>query len=69
MIEGKNKPYNNLKGLLAKNDIRQSEMAQMVGMDSSSFSQKINRKNGRDFKLDESVRIAKILDVKIDDFF
>ena len=54
---------------MAKNNIRQKQMADMVGMDPSTFNFKINRTNGRDFTLDESIKIAEILDVKVDDFF
>lgn len=63
------KPYNNLKGLLVRNDIKQSEMAKLINMDKSTFNLKVNRTNGRDFSLDEAIKIANILDVKVDDFF
>lgn len=63
------KPYNNLKGLLVRNEIKQSEMAKMIGMDTSTFNLKINRTNGRDFTLDEAIQISEILNVKVDDFF
>lgn len=63
------KPYNNLKGLLVKNGIKQSDMAKLVGVDPSTFSFKINRKNGRDFTLDEAIKMAEAMNVKVDDFF
>lgn len=62
-------PYNSLKGLLVKNNIKQKEMAKMIEIDPSTFNFKINRTNGRDFTLDEAIRMADILNVAIDDFF
>lgn len=62
-------PYNNLKGLLVRNGIKQIEMASKINMDLTTFNLKINRTNGRDFTLDEAIQIAEILKVKVDDFF
>lgn len=63
------KPYKNLKALMVLGELNQSEMAKKIGMDTSTFNLKINRTGGRDFSLDEAIRISEILDVKVDDFF
>lgn len=63
------RPYNNLKGLLVRNEIKQSEMARKIEVDPSTFNLKINRTKGRDFTLDEAIKMSGILGVKVDDFF
>lgn len=62
-------PYFLLKSLLDRKGISQGELAKSVGIDRSTFNLKINRADGRDFKLSEAILIAKKLNVKVDDFF
>lgn len=54
---------------MVRNEIIQSEMAKKIDMDRSTFNLKINRTNGKDFRLCEAIQIAEILNVKVDDFF
>lgn len=63
------RPYNNLKGLIAREGLTQEDLAKIAGVAPSSISFKINRKNGRDFTLEEAKKIADRLEVKVDDFF
>lgn len=64
-----NMPYYSLKTILAKQDISQKQMAEMLDIDRATFNLKINRTKGRDFDLGEAMTMASILDVKVDDFF
>lgn len=64
-----NQPYYELKTLISKKGYTQEEIADMIGIPRSTFSLKINRKHGRDFKLSEGIQIASILNANISDFF
>lgn len=62
-------PYFKLKGLIVSSGLKQSEVAEMIDMDRSLFNLKVNRKKGRDFYFEEAIKIAEVLNVKVDDFF
>ncbi|MGI6155043.1 MAG: helix-turn-helix domain-containing protein [Enterococcus lemanii] len=62
-------PYYKLKMLMDKKGLTQSKMAEELMMDRATFNLKINRKNGRDFTFAEAIKIANLLDEKIDNFF
>ncbi len=67
MVE--NKRYAVLKSILVRRGISQTEIADAIGMDRSTFNIKINRYQGRDFTLQEAIKISNFLKVPIDDFF
>ena len=62
-------PYYNLKSLIERKGRTQVEVAKELGMDRTTFNLKINRTNGRDFTFQEAIKIAQILDEKIELFF
>lgn len=62
-------PYNKLKGLMARYGFSQADMAEVTGVSPSTFSFKVNRRDGRDFTLTEASKMADHLGVKVDDFF
>jgi transcriptional regulator with XRE-family HTH domain len=62
-------PYYNLKIIMERKGITQKQMADLIGISLNAFNLKVNRANGRDFDLSEADEIAKILEIKIDDFF
>lgn len=62
------KPFYKLKGYLAENGIKQKELAERIGMNEVSFSQKINR-SGSVFTIDEVKLICETLGISADDFF
>lgn len=63
------KRYAVLKSILARKEISQTEVAGAIGMDRSTFNIKINRHLGRDFTLQEAIKISNFIGVSIDDFF
>lgn len=67
MVE--NKRYTNLKSILVKKGLSQSEVADAIEMDRTTFNIKINRYRGRDFTLHEALKLARALNVSVDDFF
>lgn len=62
-------PYYNLKIIISKKGYTQNDVAEKIGMPRSTFNLKINRTKGRDFDLTEASKVAKVLNVKLDDFF
>ncbi|MDN6409289.1 MAG: helix-turn-helix transcriptional regulator [Tetragenococcus halophilus] len=69
IAENYTKPYNNLKGHMARKGYNQKDLAEAADISSTALSFKINRRDGRDFTLEEAKRISKLLDIKVDDFF
>ncbi|KXT69357.1 hypothetical protein SGODD07_01846 [Streptococcus gordonii] len=63
------KAYLGLKLLIEKHGYKQSEIANKIDMSRSTFSQKINRKDGRDFSLSEANAISDILNEPLSNFF
>lgn len=62
------KPYHNLKGIIVSKGLKQNDIADKLGMDKSTLSMKINRYKGRDFTFSEASKLAKLLEVKMEDF-
>lgn len=60
--------YKELRLLLEREGIRHKEVADMIGMNPSRFSQKINR-NKSNFTIDEASAICDALDISMDDYF
>ena len=60
--------YINLKVYLTKKGIKQAEVAKMIGMKPSRFSQKINR-NKSDFTIEEASAICSVLRISMDEYF
>ncbi|EAC8477253.1 XRE family transcriptional regulator [Listeria monocytogenes] len=62
-------PYYNLKNLLDRKGLTQEVVADKINMPRSTFNLKINRKNGRDFSLEEAKQISKVINETVDNFF
>ena len=60
-------PYYNLKTIMAKNNLTQKEGAKIIDITETNFSLKINRQKGRGFTLDEAIKLAEYLNVKVDE--
>lgn len=60
--------YINLKVYLTKKGIKHAEVAKMIGMNPSRFSQKINR-NKSDFTIEEASAICSVLRISMDEYF
>lgn len=56
-----------LKALLVEKGMKQSEMAELIGIDNSSFNSKIN--GNRQFKKDEIDKIIQILELPYEVIF
>lgn len=63
------KPYYKLKNIMDMQGYSQEKMAQVIKMPYTTFNLKINRKNGRDFKVSEAAKIAEELNINIGDFY
>lgn len=59
--------YKNLKGLRAKNDLTQNDMAKILGISYVSYNQK--EKGNQDFTLKEAKIIAKYFNTSMDYIF
>lgn len=64
----KKKPYNKLKGYLIENDIKQEEVANLLGITRTTFNTKLNR-NGLDFSLDEVRKLCMEFELDANEFF
>ncbi|WP_232781080.1 helix-turn-helix domain-containing protein [Macrococcoides caseolyticum] len=60
--------YVKLRMLLEERGIKHKEMAELLGINVGTFSQKINRRKSN-FTMDEAITIAKYLNVKMEDIF
>lgn len=60
--------YLKFKVFLLKNNIKQNEVADILNIDKSAFSKKIN-KNGGDFSLSEVKTICSHYNISGDEFF
>ena len=65
----KAKPYYGLILEIRKQGFSHKDMAEMLGITAQSFSQKINRKSGKDFWLHEAIFISKKLKIDFKKFF
>ncbi len=63
------KEYRRLKAELVMKGIKHKDVADLLGIAVSTFSNKINRANGTDFKPDEIKAICKEYGIKVDIFF
>ena len=61
-------PYSKLKGYLVENNIRQKEVAALLGVTESTLSSKINR-NGQDFTLEQVALLCKTYNLDPNEFF
>jgi DNA-binding XRE family transcriptional regulator len=66
-VRSRTKPFLKLRAAIVEAGYTQGEIAKAIGVDISTFSQKIN--GHRDFTLPECVRIAKIVKKSLDDIF
>lgn len=62
------KPYNKLKGYLIENDIKQEEVANLLGITRTTFNTKLNR-NGLDFSLSEVRKLCVEFNLDANEFF
>lgn len=62
-------PYYNLKIIIEECGKTQSQIADELDMNRTTFNLKLNRSNGRDFTFEEAIRLSNILSRKIDNFF
>lgn len=61
------KPFLKLRAAIVEAGYTQGDIAKAIGVDISTFSQKIN--GHRDFTLQECVRIASMVNRSLDDIF
>lgn len=62
-------PYYELKSQIDRSDLNQKQVAELIGMDRSLFNVKLNRYEGRDFTLSEAIKISRVLNISLDNFF
>lgn len=68
MVRDKAEPYFGLMVAMKKRRKTQAELAELINVNRSTFNQKLNRINGKDFYYSEAQLIAKALDIKVSDF-
>lgn len=68
MSEYNKNGYSKLKGFLAENGIKQREVAKLLGVTDSTFSNKIN-KNNADFTMGEVAKMCKVFNLDSNVFF
>ncbi len=66
-VRSRIKPFLKLRAAIVEAGYTQREVAKAIGVDISTFSQKIN--GHRDFTLPECVRIASMVNRSLDDIF
>lgn len=66
-VRSRTKPFLKLRAAIVEAGYTQREVAKAIGVDISTFSQKIN--GHRDFTLQECVRIANLVNRSLDDIF
>lgn len=69
MVKDKAEPYYGLMVEMKKNGKTQSELASLIHVSRSTFNQKLNRINGKDFYYSEAKLIADNLHIQVSDFF
>lgn len=67
-VTRKYEPYNKLKGYLVENNIKQREVAEVVGLSVSHLNQKLNGTRG-DFSATEIRLICKAYNISPLDYF
>lgn len=68
MVREKAEPYFGLMIEMKKQKRTQSELAKLINVNRSTFNQKLNRINGKDFYYSEAQLIAKKLNIHVSDF-
>lgn len=68
MVRDKAEPYFGLMVEMKKQKKTQSELADLINVNRSTFNQKLNRINGKDFYYSEAQLIAKALKIKVSNF-
>mgnify|MGYP001175060772 CR=1 FL=1 len=66
-VKSRTKPFLKLRAAIVEAGYTQGDIAKAIGVDISTFSQKIN--GHRDFTLSECVRIANLVNRSLDDIF
>lgn len=69
MTKMETKPYYGLMDAMARRNITQSELADLIHVSKATFSRKINRKDGQDFYYSEANAISKKIGISIADFY
>ena len=57
------KPYSKLIGILAERGIRNRDIADLLNISEQSVSNKLNRRNGLDFRADEIKKISETYEI------
>ncbi|WP_283582890.1 helix-turn-helix domain-containing protein [Limosilactobacillus difficilis] len=68
MVKDKAEPYYGLMVEMKKNGKTQSELASLIHVSRSTFNQKLNRIDGKDFYYSEAKLIADNLHIQVSDF-
>ena len=68
-VENATKPYLGLKMLIEKHGYTQQDIAKKLGINKSTFNQKLNRSGGRDFSFSEANTISEFLNEPLANFF
>jgi transcriptional regulator with XRE-family HTH domain len=67
-INRRHEPYTKFKAFLVENNIKQEEVAKLLGKSKSALNQNINGTGG-DFSVKELRKIMKTYKISIDEFF
>ena len=68
MVRDKAEPYFGLIVEMKKKKKTQADLAKLINVDRSTFNQKLNRTNGKDFYYYEAQLISKELNISVSDF-
>lgn len=68
MVREKAEPYFGLMVEMKKQKKTQAELAKLIHVNRSTFNQKLNRIDGKDFYYSEAQLIAKELSIHVSDF-
>lgn len=68
MVREKAEPYYGLMVEMKRQGKTQSELADLINVNRSTFNQKLNRINGKDFYYSEASLIANALHMQVSDF-
>lgn len=68
MVREKTEPYYGLIIQMKKQHKTQAELADLIKVNRTTFNQKLNRINGKDFYYSEAETIANALKIPVSDF-
>lgn len=68
MVREKAEPYYGLMIKMKKKGETQASLAELIGVNRTTFNQKLNRINGKDFYYSEAKQIADCLNISVSDF-